>query len=99
MHQAFACDDRSCQMKIKFFLVKMSECLTAIAQSGKAIIATGKYLFFDAQFCNAPDQWLAYAELRRQMGGGEIPRLRAASPQRARRRSRPAWQKSNPGEL
>ena len=60
MNQAFARDDRPRQMEIKFVVVvKMGECLTPIAECGKTIVATGKWLFLDAKLCNARDQLLA----------------------------------------
>lgn len=66
MHEAFARDDRPRQMDIEFFvMVKMGEGLAAIAKCGKAIIATGEWLFFDAERCNARDQLLAQTGHRR----------------------------------
>jgi hypothetical protein len=57
MYQAFARDDRPGQVQIKFFvMVKMREFLTAIAQSGKAIIASRCRLFFDAKLGKTRDQ-------------------------------------------
>ena len=60
MQQAFARDDRSREVKIEFFvMVKMREVLTAIAESGKAIIASRYRLFFDAELGKARDQLFA----------------------------------------
>jgi hypothetical protein len=60
MHQAFARDDRPRQMQIKLFvMVKMGECLTAKAKCGKAILATGEWLFIHAELCKAHDELFA----------------------------------------
>ena len=60
MHQAFARDDRSRQVEIEFLvIVKMREVFTAIAESGKAVIASRNRLFFDAKLGKARDQLFA----------------------------------------
>jgi hypothetical protein len=47
-------------VEIEFFvMVEMRECLTAIAETGKAIIASGYRLFFDAKLGKARDQLFA----------------------------------------
>lgn len=60
MHQAFARDNRSREVDIEFFvMVKMRECLTAIEESGKAIITSRYRLFFDPKLRKARDQLFA----------------------------------------
>ncbi len=60
MHQPFARDDRSREVKIEFFvMMKMREVLTAIAESGKAVIASRHRMFFDAELGKARDQLFA----------------------------------------